>query len=293
MSSERSVPDRTAFHSPGFEGVEGGGLYCIRFSDKHYYGGRARSFRSRWETHLKELLAGKHGNAYLQNVFDRHGRFEPEVLSLTESLEEQVRLEQAWLDENWGCTGCLNLNRWASGGNSGHSSETREKIGASRRGKPTPATVRKKISRIQRGRLLIRRGDQFKRIRKGEEPQFLGDGWAKESPFEGTRWVHRSGESLRVKPEDLPARLEEGWSLGREHRPTLGTVCVHLGSERRRILKEQLPDFLASGWVLGWPMAEKLKWIRDSAGKERRIPVSQEIPPGWSPGRRTRGKDPA
>ena len=89
--------------------VEGGGLYVIWLSDTHYYGGRAKSFRGRWRRHLRHLRRGGHTNPHMQAVFNQHGRFEPEVITVC-PLGEQEGVEQAWLDEHYGKTGCLNLS---------------------------------------------------------------------------------------------------------------------------------------------------------------------------------------
>ena len=89
---------------------KGGGLYVIWLSDTHYYGGRAKSFRGRWRRHLRHLRRGDHINPHMQAVFNQHGRFEPVVISVC-PLGEQESIEQAWLDEHYGKTGCMNLSR--------------------------------------------------------------------------------------------------------------------------------------------------------------------------------------
>ena len=103
-----------------------GGLYVIRLSDTHYYGGRTKAFANRWSVHYRLLRDGKHFNAHAQAVFNQHGRFEPEVLHATSDEQVQRDLEGAWLRDNVGKAGCVNLSRSSKGVHAGykHSAET-------------------------------------------------------------------------------------------------------------------------------------------------------------------------
>ena len=167
---------------------DAGGLYLIRFSDTHYYGGRAVNFRARWRRHLNSLEAGTH-HPYIQNVWNKYGRFEPEVLEVIPDIEDMKKAEQVWLDENYGEPGCLNSNPFCHGGNGPHSESTREnmrgrklskehraacslgqrrrfdrdgglseetrrKMSESRTGKPMPPGFGAKMSVIQKGRVF-------------------------------------------------------------------------------------------------------------------------------------------
>lgn len=107
----------------------GGGLYVIRLSDTHYYGGRTKAFANRWSVHYRLLRDNKHFNAHAQAVFNQHGRFEPEVLHATLDEREQRESESVWLQNNVGKSGCVNLSRSADGVHSGyiHSEATRAK----------------------------------------------------------------------------------------------------------------------------------------------------------------------
>lgn len=103
----------------------GGGLYVIRLSDTHYYGGRTITFQGRWAYHYRALIEGRHSNAHFQSVFNQHKRFEPEVLSAL-LPQEQKAAEQEWLDKNFGKPGCVNLSGSSEGVHAGykHSEET-------------------------------------------------------------------------------------------------------------------------------------------------------------------------
>lgn len=102
-----------------------GGIYVIRLSDTHYYGGRTKHFQTRWQVHQKMLKAGTHFNRHMQSVFDLHGRFEPDVVCAL-PVEEQREAEKVWLDANVGKPGCLNKSMSADGVHPGykHSKET-------------------------------------------------------------------------------------------------------------------------------------------------------------------------
>lgn len=118
-----------------------GGLYLIRLSDKHYYGGRAKCFQTRWAVHSRLFRENKHFNPHAQAVFNRHRRFDPEVLC-TLPVENQQVAEQAWLDRNFDKSGCVNLSRSSDGVHAGyrHSEATRAKH---RRPVHTPASKEK------------------------------------------------------------------------------------------------------------------------------------------------------
>ncbi len=47
-----------------------GGIYIIRLSDTHYYGGRTTNFKRRWADHHRDLRAGLHYNLWMQRVFE-------------------------------------------------------------------------------------------------------------------------------------------------------------------------------------------------------------------------------
>lgn len=102
-----------------------GGLYVIRLSDTHYYGGRAKCFRTRWAVHHRLLIEGKHFNPRVQAVFNQHGRFQPEVVSFL-PVEVQRAAEQEWLDRHFDDPNCVNLSRSSDGVHAGykHSAET-------------------------------------------------------------------------------------------------------------------------------------------------------------------------
>ena len=47
-----------------------GGVYVIRLSDTHHYGGRTKAFANRWSVHYRLLRDGKHFPETKQKISD-------------------------------------------------------------------------------------------------------------------------------------------------------------------------------------------------------------------------------
>jgi group I intron endonuclease len=135
------------------------GIYQIWLSDTHYYGGRTTNTNRRWRNHLNDLKNGCHKNKWMQSVFNKYGRFEPEIV--IECDADLLRAyEQDWLDTNVGCEGCVNISKSADNNSSKPSEETRRKLSESHKGKkykwapksPRTDEHRRKLSESQKGR---------------------------------------------------------------------------------------------------------------------------------------------
>jgi len=134
-----------------------GGLYLLRFPNGDYYGGRSQNIRSRCHLHSSQLRNGTHANPWMQRVYDKYGQPAIEVLSAIPQKEARVLAEQAWLDENVGRPGCLNLSRSAdSNAMEGrhHSEETRRLISNRLRGREFTEEHRRALSDSATGRQL-------------------------------------------------------------------------------------------------------------------------------------------
>lgn len=194
----------------------------------------------------------------MQRVFNKHSRFEPEVLQVVGDATQRVEVEQRWLDKNVGEPGCLNIVRRATG-NIHVSSETRNKMSANRKGKKlnlsdeerqrrreavvcaqTPEAIEKMRASLTGRHLSIEhRGTLSERsARKGKSPhEALRAGIVKankarvgetRSPEVRQRisevlrlkvWVcNAEGMVTRVFPYDLPRLQAEGWQRGRKYR---------------------------------------------------------------------------
>jgi len=79
------------------------GIYkLLNTSNGRFYIGSAKEFKSRWQSHARQLKVGKHSNKYLQNDFAKCGTeaFEFHVIELMDSSKEQRLLrEQHYLDQ--------------------------------------------------------------------------------------------------------------------------------------------------------------------------------------------------
>lgn len=232
----------------------GGGLYLIKLSDRHYYGGRALSLRARWRRHLTSLERGTHGNPYMQAVFNIYRQFDPRIILLSDNLDALIAAEAKWLDENFGRPGCLNLSRRPTN-NTYVSPEARKKISQANRGrKQTPEAIRRSAetrrgmkmsdearrnnSKAQTGKTMSaaarrkmsnsspRRGKLvFDSLRQGiiaSNQRRRG-----ETRSESTKqriaqavsrlvWVCCEGSSTRVPEEEVSALLSQGWKRGRK-----------------------------------------------------------------------------
>ncbi len=77
------------------------GIYEI-VNDKgfHKYVGQSMDITYRWKSHLGDLRRNKHGNAYLQNAFNKHGErhFSFAVIEFCKPGELLER-EQYWIDK--------------------------------------------------------------------------------------------------------------------------------------------------------------------------------------------------
>lgn len=223
----------------------GGGLYLIRLSDTHFYGGRARSFCARWAAHLRGLERGCHPNLYMQRVFNEYGRFEPEVLARLAS-GGAPEAEQLWLDANYGLPGCVNLSRAASGGCGPHTEVTKAKLQEAwkkRRQVPVSAETRLKQSEARRG--IARPG-----VGKGRS---LSEEHKK-----------RLSESLQgqIRSEEARQRMSvarRGVPLSKEHRERLSLTRIGRrwvtspGGETRFATPAEADPLLQEGWQFGRP----------------------------------------
>jgi hypothetical protein len=238
----------------------GGGLYVIWLSDTHYYGGRAVSFLARWRRHLRRLRRGDHPNAHMQSVFNLHGRFDPEIITSCSGHEAQVEVEQAWLDEHYGKTGCLNMNPYTHGGNGPHTEEykarmtgrklskahrdacsrgqrrrfardggmpeeTCRRMSEARKGVPMSEEARRNMSRAQKGRVIT-----------AAHREKLKAAWARRK----AAGIETRGANFRVDDPpnagEIVAFLDEGGSVrganrrffddGRDHRALIKRLAA-------------------------------------------------------------------
>jgi len=77
------------------------GVYKIAVNDKCYVGSSSFDIANRWNQHLSKLRKGTHGNAHLQNSFNKHGEevLIFSVLEVVETPEGVIDVEQKYIDE--------------------------------------------------------------------------------------------------------------------------------------------------------------------------------------------------
>lgn len=234
----------------------GGGLYIIRLSDTHYYGGRTEDFKRRWADHLHELRKGLHTNRRMQRVFNIHGRFDPEVFVVL-TPEACPDAEQSWLDTNFRKPGCVNLSPHARGGCGGHTEATREKMRVTRLSRPD--LVEKARDSLARNRLPVgtpRTPEHSEAIAaklrgRKQDPETVAKRAASNRGRKNTPdTLRRMSESAKRRAQAQPT------SHGDETRALIssqqrGRVWVNDGKVNQRLFPEEADRLLACGWGKG------------------------------------------
>lgn len=126
------------------------GLYVIRLSETHYYGGRSKNVKKRCQKHLTLLRAGQHPNTYMQAVFNKYGQhFESELVTPEEDPTVLVLVEQSWLDQHFGQPGCVNIS--ASAQYNPEYKQTCQTLSERAHARFSDPAERERMSRLQRG----------------------------------------------------------------------------------------------------------------------------------------------
>ena len=129
-------------------------VYRIKINDYQYFGS-TYCFKNRIRQHKWSLVNGKHGNPFLQRVFDKYKTFEAEILQIADQ-DEILKLEQQYINQNYGSEKCLNI----------------APIAGSRRGVPHSEESRLKLSLANTGKK--RTPEQIEAMKKrGLSPQFI------------------------------------------------------------------------------------------------------------------------
>lgn len=133
------------------------GVYCIlnQKDGKRYIGSAAREFSARWRQHRHRLRAGTHHTRHLQSAWNRDGESAFEFLILM-VCEPQTCLqnEQRFIDHFDSANDECGYNIEQVAGSSlglKRSAETKQRIGASKRGQVITPEHRKKISQALQG----------------------------------------------------------------------------------------------------------------------------------------------
>jgi GIY-YIG catalytic domain len=288
------LPDDTRVDDNATPAAPVGGIYIIRLSDTHYYGGRTGNFKKRWADHHRELREGRHNNRRMQRVFDIHGRFEPEVVEVL-APSECPDAEQDWLDANFRKPGCVNLVSSSRGGMAGC--------------KATPETIAKRVATfksrpdlLEKARASIaRNGIRFtpEMIRCGVAASALKTKGRKQPPEQVARRV-ASVTGRKNTPETIE-RMRVSAKRRAEEMPTThgadtralistqqrGREWVNDGTANRRVWPDEAAALVSAGWVrgkLGGSVAGMV-WMIDPTGRRRRVrpgEVDARLSDGWT-----------
>ena len=232
-----------------------GGLYIIRLSDTHYYGGRTEDFKRRWAEHLRELCKGRHNNTRMQRVFNIHGRFDPEVVVVL-TPEACPDAEQAWLDANFRKPGCVNLVASSRGGMAGLKATPESIAKRVATFKARPDLVEKARESLARNRVYV---DATARNRKTGE-KLRGrkqDPEAVAKRAASNRGRKNTSDTLRRMSESAKRRAQaQPTSHGGETRALIssqqrGRVWVNDGRVNQRLFPEEAERLLVQGWCRG------------------------------------------
>lgn len=239
------------------------GVYVIRLSDTHYYGGRSVDCIGRWKSHLRALRDGTHENRRMQAVFNRHGRFEPEIVRLWWSGGDNLRdMEQRWLDENFRKPGCVNLTRTSDGGGGEWTEASREKRKALLENNPELKARLRSVLDKNRPRALIlaleaRKSPEARenflkaqKTRRGvpQKPEHIAQRAGSHRGRKNTpETLRRMSESAKVRAQAQPTSHGEGTRklISSQQR---GRVWVHNATTNRRVWPHEARELFSLGW---------------------------------------------
>jgi group I intron endonuclease len=255
---------------------KGGGLYVIWLSEcdePHFYGGRTYSFKRRWRTHLQRLQKGVHKNPRMQATFNKYGVFRPEVLTCLHR-EAHPEAEQAWLDENHGKPGCVNISPHATGGNFVEwAPERRRRHSEIHMGITHTEEAKAKMSRTRATRPdLIEAARASLAENRCTNPEVLRGNIQKaiesnvgrkqsQATIEKRAAKHRgrknTPETIEKMRQSALRRCEEKPQAHGESTRALissqqkGRIWINNGTKNRRLFPEEAEPLLAEGWVRG------------------------------------------
>jgi hypothetical protein len=269
----------------------GGGLYVIRLSEKHYYGGRTVCFATRWDDHLRALQAGKHYNPRMQRVFNKYGVFSPEVV-LTLDRGAQPDAEQAWLDEHHRKPGCVNLVSSARGGMAGYKATPESIAKRVATFKARPDLIAKARASLNRNRVFVnavtrnRKTGEKLRGRKQDPEQVEKRAASNRGRKNTSETLARMSESGKRRAQAQPT------SHGEETRSLIssqqrGRVWVNDGQTNQRLFPEEADLLLAQGWQRGrvGPSVAGRVSMLDPTGQQRLVrpeDVPARLGSGWA-----------
>ena len=194
----------------------------------------------------------------MQRVYDLHGRFDPEVVSVL-APDECPDAEQAWLDANFRKPGCVNLVASSRGGMTGmvRTPESIEKQRATFKSRPD--LIEKARASLNRNRVFITKESHHRGVMKTAAK----NRGRKQTPEQVARRVE-SVTGRKNTPETIERMRDSGrrraaempTSHGDETRALISTqqrgrVWVNDGTVNRRLWPDEAATLVVGGWVYG------------------------------------------
>lgn len=138
-----------------------GGIYQItnQINGRVYIGSTCQ-FKVRWADHRRRLLRNTHGNAFLQNDFNKcgEGAFTVDVVAIIPDRESRLRAEGELIRRHFG-DGCYNLEPEVGPGfpvvsrpRKPHTEATKEKIRQAKMGHPVSDETKDKLRQAHLGK---------------------------------------------------------------------------------------------------------------------------------------------
>jgi group I intron endonuclease len=224
------------------------GIYCIEnIIDGKKYIGRGKNIIARWRHHRSDLKLNKHGNGYLQNVYNKYGEENLKYWIVQECSKEYLLLMEiywiAYYNSYRDDGGGYNLTR---GGESmsNASLETRQKISESQKGKIVSEETRQRISKSLVGRF------------RGENSPNFGKTYSRESVEKGIKskkgkylgknnknYGRKASEETRRKQSESHTGEKShifGKHLSEEHKEKIGKANTNPSIETREKRSEKM-----------------------------------------------------
>jgi group I intron endonuclease len=205
------------------------GVYKIEVNNKCYVGSSGYSIKNRWRQHLSQLRRGVHGNAHLQNAYNKHGEesLKFSILEVVETPQNAIIIEQLYIDNlkpEYNKRAIAESNR----GNK-LSDETKKKMSMSKMGHVISEETKRKIGEANK---ISQLGNKHTDITK----QKMGIAHAGHSVSEETRKRmsenHNRSEETRKKKSE--ARI--GKTTSEETRKKLSEA--NLGKKYKKRIKQ-------------------------------------------------------
>lgn len=199
-----------------------------------YIGKTGMNFGDRWDSHRALLRAGKHGNSYLQNAWNKYGEesFEFAIVEVVDDNDKLNELEIRYIADFKAREMSYNLHAGGDGGyNLGKhlSEETKRKIGEKNRahmtGRKASAETRAKMSSSQSARYANWTEEDRVRHGKVSAERAVGYSWTDEAKRRFSARQHSSPNGAKYTPDDIRAIRAK-----REAGATLAELAREYGS---------------------------------------------------------------